>query len=264
MRTVIRAMAFIAILQGGDLLQAQALPLPPVESVLERLITNAPAEVRNDRHFRRQYHYVQTRTESESNAHGDERSQTTTLTTNAPKSQVSAAANPKKPSRKTSKAPRDGGDKRSVPIDKELLSHFDFQLEARERLRDRDSLKLTFSPRPNPGGKNDMSAKFLRQIAGTVWVDEADGFIAKLELHLLGPIDIAGGIAGSIKNLKFESERERTPEGVWFTRSSKGTIDTRQLFSRKIILFSEQISDPTHADPQSAAQTWPSPTETKN
>jgi hypothetical protein len=125
-------------------------------------------------------------------------------------------------------------------------------------------LVLSFKPKAVRSAKQDLSDKFLQQIAGKVWVDESEGFITRLELELLGPVDIVGGIAGSVKSLHFTSERERTSDGHWYTRSSKGKVDTRQLFSRKIIEFSETIEDPRRVVSQAGVPAAEETVESKN
>ncbi len=253
MRAVLLAVAFLLI-QG--LIHAD--PLPPVESVLHRVLTNSASEAKGDRLFRRQYRFVKTRSEVESNAHGEVKKRSLVITTNEPKSVVGSStksegtATSKPGAKRDRKRSRDSSEKNSVEVDRELLSHFDFVLEQRELIRGRPALLIVFTPKSVPPAKKDLADKFLQQIAGKVWVDEEDGVLVRLELRLLGPVDVVGGIAGSLKSLQFTSEREKTPQGHWFTRTSKGNVDSRQLFSRKVLDFSETIDHPEPVGPHAA------------
>lgn len=259
MRAVMLAVVYF-LTQG----MIHAAPLPPVENVLHRVLTNSASEAKGDRAFRRQYRFIKTRSEVESTAQGEVKKRSMIITTNEPKSVVGTTAKTdgstaSKPGPKRErKRSRENSEKGSMEVDPELLSHFDFVLEQRERLRERSAFLISFTPKSVPPAKKDLMDKFLQQIAGKVWVDEEDGVVVRLELRLLGPVDLAGGIAGSLKSLQFTSEREKTPQGHWFTRTSKGNVDSRQLFSRKVLEFSETID---HAEPVGPHAALPPSTE---
>ena len=259
MRAVLLAVAYLLI-QG--LIHAD--PLPPVESVLHRVLTNSASEAKGDRLFRRQYRFVKTRSEVESNAQGEVKKRSLVITTNEPKSVLGSTLKPdpaaasKSGARRDRKRSRENSEKHSMEVDQELLGHFDFVLEQREMIRERSAFLIAFTPKSVPPAKKDLADKFLQQIAGKVWVDEEDGVVVRLELRLLGPVDVVGGIAGSLKALQFTSEREKTPQGHWFTRTTKGNVDSRQLFSRKVLDFSETIE---HAEPVGPHAALPQSTE---
>lgn len=253
MRAAMLALLYLLI-QG--LIHAD--PLPPVEGVLHRVLTNSAFEGKNDRAFRRQYRFIKTRSEVESNAHGEVKKRSVVISTNEPKSVVGSGpksegmAASKTGAKRDRKRSRESSDKRSMDVDAELLSHFDFVLEKREVIRERPAFLINFTPKSVPPAKKDLVDKFLQQIAGRVWVDEEDGVVVRLELRLLGPVDVVGGIAGSLKSLDFVSEREKTPQGHWFTRETKGNVDSRQLFSRKVLEFSETIEQAQPVGPRAA------------
>lgn len=259
MRAVVLAIVYFAI-QG--LIHADTLP--PVESVLQRVLTNSAVEAKNDRAFRRQYRFVKTRSEVESNATGEVKKRSVVISTNEPRSVVGTGAKSdgsaasKTGAKRDRKRSRESSDKRSMEVDPELLSHFEFVLEKREVIRERPAFLIHFTPKAVTPAKKDLVDKFLQQIAGKVWVDEEDGVVVRLELRLLGPVDVVGGIAGSLKSLDFVSEREKTPQGHWFTRTSKGNVDSRQLFSRKVLEFSETIE---HAQPVGPRAALPLPAD---
>jgi len=242
----------------GMRLVAEAIqPLPSADSLLRLVATNALREAKNDRTFRRQYQFIKSRTEIEKTSRGEIKKQTTSILTNTPRTEVQGLATRKKqtegrdttgaspisnpsrdPAAKTGK--RNGG-KREFQMDDDLLSQFQFDVKQREIRKGRPALLLTFSPRTETP-ERDMKDRFLRRIAGEAWIDESEGVLITLDVHLTSPLDIAGGLAGALKSFQFHSERERTPEGLWFTKDMNYRVDYREVFTRKLMETSESIS----------------------
>ncbi len=250
-------LALCGVLCLGMSLMAEGIqPLPSPDTVLRLVSTNALREAKNDRAFRRRYPFIKSRTEIEKSARGEIKKQTTSLITNTPKSEVegfpagvkfakgrdteaSTVSNPTRdPAAKPGK--RQGG-KREFQMDNELLSQFRFEVTQREIRHGRPAVRLTFSPRLEIP-ERDMKARFLRRMAGEAWIDESEGVLLTLDVRMTSPLDIAGGLAGAIKSFQFHSERERTPEGLWFTKDMNYRVDYREVFTRKIMETSESIS----------------------
>jgi hypothetical protein len=258
---------------GMSLMAEGHQPLPSADAVLRLVSTNAFREAKNDRAFRRRYPFIKSRTEIEKSARGEIKKQTTSLVTNTPKSEfqgspdsfkfikgrdteASPISNPTRgPAAKPGKRP---GGKREFQMDDELLSQFRFDVTQREIRHGRPAVRLTFSPRLEVP-ERDMKTRFLRRMAGEAWIDESEGVLLTLDVRMTSPLEIAGGLAGSIKSFEFHSERERTPEGLWFTKDLNYRVDYREIFTRKIMETSESITvtPPSTATPSASAPNPP-------
>lgn len=88
-----------------------------------------------------------------------------------------------------------------------------------EILRGRPVIVCDFRPQANYKAKGGEE-KNLQRLSGTIWIDEADKEIARMESWLNSNLNIAGGLIASLKEgstLTFE--QTRTAEGVWLPLS---------------------------------------------
>jgi hypothetical protein len=92
-------------------------------------------------------------------------------------------------------------------------------------------LIVSFTPRP--GGEDDsIEDKIFRKVFGTVWVDEIEAEVTKLDAHVKGPIPLGWfGAVGSLHQFQATIERLRLPDGVWVNRKSMFSVMARKLFS---------------------------------
>ncbi len=212
-------------------------PLPPLESVLQLIGTNAVREAENDHAFASKYHFIRLRTEIEKNSKGEEKSREIKVSTNNPTRH--AAKSGRRFEKEGEPTGRERGrGRKELGFDSEVLARFHFEVVSREDRDGRPTLLLEFNPRTDVAAK-DLTEKFLRQVAGRLWVDEEDGFVVKLDVRLLGPVEVAGGLVGAVKAFACQFERERTPEGLWYTKALNWNISSRQVLSRKIVEFAE-------------------------
>ena len=65
-------------------------------------------------------------------------------------------------------------------------------------------------------------------------------------MRLLRPVNVWGGLIGVVWEFDFDLERERTPEGDWYTRRVKWRLKGRKLFVTKIVDFHEERTDVRH------------------
>lgn len=233
-------LAFFVSTSANHAVNSPPPPLPPLESVLQLIGTNAVREADNDHAFASKYHFVRLRTEIEKNAKGEEKSRETKASTNNPARHAGKAGGRRleKDGEPAGRERNRGRGKKELGFDPEVLARFHFEVVAREEREGRPTLLLEFSPRTDVAAK-DLTEKFLRQVAGKLWVDEQDGFVVKLDVRLLGPVEVAGGIVGVVKSFACQFERERTPEGLWYTKALNWNIASRQVLSRKITEFVE-------------------------
>lgn len=252
-----RFLLLLLLLAAGRLPAAEALP--PAESVLQLILTNAHRAAPNDRAFNRSYSYVRIVSQVEKNLKGEEKDRSLKITTNSPALHAKTTNTPvvlkdadgngqqARPHRKTDNNPgaKGGQRKREFTVDPELLARFEFSVLSSETIEGRPALLLEFKPKPDLPAR-DINERFLSHIAGRAWVDEAEGTVVRLQFHLLGAIEIVGGLAGAVNSFEFESERVRTAEGLWFNRNTRWKLQSRQLLARKITEFSEVRTNLVH------------------
>lgn len=113
----------------------------------------------------------------------------------------------------------------------DLIDRFEFRVLRREVVNERSTLVLTFAPRRNAPDKS-IEDKIFGKVFGTVWVDEAEAEVAKLDASVRGPIPLGWfGAVGSLNKFQATLERIRLPDGVWANRKSTFWIMARKLFS---------------------------------
>ena len=66
----------------------------------------------------------------------------------------------------------------------ELLNHYQFTVSRRIQLYGRATLVVDFKPKDNPAPAKGIRDRVLNRIAGTLWVDEEDGELAKVSARL--------------------------------------------------------------------------------
>lgn len=113
----------------------------------------------------------------------------------------------------------------------ELIERFDFRVTQREVMEGRPTLVMTFAPRQGAPEKT-MEDKVFQKVFGTVWVDEQEAEVTKLDASVRGPVPLGWfGAVGSLHKFQATIERSRMPDGVWVNRKSSFWIVARKLLS---------------------------------
>lgn len=124
----------------------------------------------------------------------------------------------------------------------ELIERFDFRVTGRELMEGRATLMMTFMPRPNAPDKT-MEDKIFQKVFGTVWVDEQEAEVTKLDASVRGPVPLGWfGAVGSLHKFQATLERSRMPDGVWVNRKSSFWIVARKLLSTMRTRTTEESS----------------------
>ncbi len=112
----------------------------------------------------------------------------------------------------------------------ELLGRYDFTVKERVALSNRTTLVLTFKPKSGDLPAESFQEKLLSQMAGTLWVDEADADIARVEVGMQEPVSLGWlGWLGSLSRCDLTLQRERMPDGVWVNRKMDLLIQCRKV-----------------------------------
>jgi outer membrane lipoprotein-sorting protein len=100
----------------------------------------------------------------------------------------------------------------------------------RTTLKGRASLAYDFTGDPSAHARN-MEESALKKTAGTIWFDEADRQVARVEIHFFDNFRIAGGLLASVrKGTSIELEQSAVGEGLWMQTSLEQHVGARLGF----------------------------------
>ncbi len=229
--------------------------LPPLDFVLQRVLERAAKEDENDQLFDQSYAYTRTRVTESRNLKGElkkterKESHHDPLIVQAPAQGERAVTRlhspkdtPDNPSG-TDTASRVRGkafDRKELKLDQDLIDRFTFSIFGRENVNGRPTLVLDFEPKAGRLPERSFKDKFINKAAGRAWIDEEDYAIAKVELHLTDKVNIVAGLVGAVSQFKYGFERERTPDGLWYTRQVQWHLEGREVFIRRIVDYYEE------------------------
>ena len=99
----------------------------------------------------------------------------------------------------------------------------------RETREGRELLAMDFEPNPSykPHGR---AQTLVNKLAGTIWIDEHDLQIARLEAHLAKGMRFGGFLASLKEGSAFVFEQSRVNDEIWMPSYMDGSIGARVLF----------------------------------
>jgi len=231
---------------------AEADHFPPMATVLSNVCRVATQEQANERTFKSRYSFLRTRTTREFDGKGCVVKETTKKNPNnppisavsyvAPSSRVVVSTN----ASGVTTVKTGGGqgfEKSDFVLNDELFCRFDFTIVRREQIEGRNTLMIEFKPANKKLPSRSLKDRFLAKTAGKVWVDESDWNLAKGDFRLLEKVNVVGGLVGAVKNFNYKFDRQRTEDGLWFTRKVHWRLEGRELFSGKVIEYDENRAD---------------------
>lgn len=238
-QTVIVA-ALLGPLAAAFAVDADAAPLPPVETVLERLAEQSQKEEANEREFKQRYHFTRSRATEVRNSKGE-------LSKREVKTQVNK---PSLNTGKTDAAAETQANRRSKPgrktdfaVDRQFLQRFEFTLIGRETINGRPALILDLVPATKKPPEHDLKDRIINKMAGRVWVDEEEALLVKADFHLTEKVNVVAGLVGAIANFNLSFNRTRTADGLWFTPRLDWHLDGREVFVRRTVDSREEITE---------------------
>lgn len=123
-------------------------------------------------------------------------------------------------------------DEEDILLNKELLSKYAFSVIGRETVNGRSAFVLTFKPRsPDLPVKKSVD-RFLNKLMGTVWFDDQDYELAKIEAKITEPVKVGWGIIASLYKFDLTFEQVRLDDGVWLPGKLNMYINGTKLFSK--------------------------------
>jgi hypothetical protein len=106
---------------------------------------------------------------------------------------------------------------------------FRFHYAGRTLREGRSVVELDYEP--NPEFKSSLRyAWAYKQVAGKIWVDEASGYVVRLEAELRHDIPVGGGIVGKVySGSRMELEQAEQAPGVWLPTFSAYDVEGRKF-----------------------------------
>jgi len=229
-------------------------PLPPLAAVLKAVARQTEKESENERAFNQRYDYTRTKVTEYRNGNGELKNREEKIIANNPSAVPVAYRTPPIQSRTE---PNPGGEKneavsethsnvrgkafekKDFSLNDDLLGRFQFDLVGRKTINGRTTLVLEFRPAKKNLPERNIKDRFINKAAGRVWVDEADYVIAKADVHLTESVNVVGGLVGAVWKFNYSFDRERTSDGLWFTRAVDWHLEGREVVFRRAIDYHE-------------------------
>ena len=93
--------------------------------------------------------------------------------------------------------------------------------------RDRETLVFDFAGDPNAKASG-MDQSAAKKLAGTVWIDEADRQVARLEVHFFDNFRVGGGLLASVqKGTSMNVDQAPLGDGLWMQVGSEDHLAAR-------------------------------------
>jgi len=232
--------------------------LPPLDVVLKRVVERAEKEDENDRLFDQAYGYTRVKITEFRNVKGELKKNERNESRHdphavPPQPQSQRLATKLHSPKDTPQNPRTSDtdtrmrgravDRKDLRLDDDLLGRFTFTIVGRETVNGRSALVLEFEPKPRKLPERSLRDKFINKAAGRVWIDEEDYAVARADLHLTEKVNVVGGLVGAVWQFEYRFDRERTPDGLWFTRQVRWHLEGREVFVRRTVDYFEEKTD---------------------
>jgi hypothetical protein len=227
-------------------------PLPPLDTVLQRVMQTSATENADYHIFNQHYFYTRNKITEYFDFAGNlkerEEKQSTNnpappLVLSQPHPMLRAASFRKEAM--ANEQPNIHGvalGKKEDLLNPDVIKRFTFTLAGREMLNGRPALVVDFKPASDNLPVFNIKDRFINSIAGRAWVDEGDYTLEKVDLHLMQKVSLLGGLVGSISRFEFSFERERTADGFWFTRDLAWHLEAREAAFDRVVVHREDVS----------------------
>ena len=230
-----------------------ASPLPPLDTVLQRVIQTSLVENSEYHQFNQHYFYTREKVTEFYDAAGNLKERRERQTTNNPVPVTFSAPQPKIPVPSTA-APEKEPQKADPPnihgvalgkredlLSPDIIRRFKLTIVGRDTINGRPALVIDFEPVSDSLPVLNIKDRFLNSVEGRAWVDENDFTLEKVYLHLRQKVRVFGGLAGSVSKFSFSFDRERTPDGFWFVRDLDWHVEAREAALHRVVDHHEEI-----------------------
>jgi hypothetical protein len=236
---------------------AASSPLPPLETVLKRVMETSAVENAEYHQFNEHYFYTRDKVTEFFDGAGKLKQRHEKQSTNNPAPPLIVSTPVFVPipthvlrvtsSRKeaqTAEPPNVHGvalGKKEDLMNPDIVKRFKLTLVGRDTINGRSALVVDFAPVSDSLPILNIKDRFLNSVEGRAWVDEKDFTLEKVDLHLKQKVSVLGGIAGSVSKFTFSFDRERTPDGFWFVRDLNWHVEAREATIQRVVDHREEI-----------------------
>jgi len=234
--TVAGTFALVVMGASGWAMNPEPAPLPPVETIVARAWQRAQTEPANDQAFKTAYGYTRNKTTEYRNIRGNltERKTKTSVNEPVPTGELAEAAvvTAWATNAVSSDTSRHKHDLLSTT---NLATRYTFELQGREIIEGRPAFVVAFQPVGAKLPAPTLKDRFLNKAAGRVWVDEEEFALVKADVHLTESVSVVGGVVGRVHKFNFSFGRERTEDGLWYTRLLTWHLELREVIVERVI-----------------------------
>jgi hypothetical protein len=226
--------------------------LPPIETVIQRVMQTSAVENSEYHLFNQHYTYTRQKTTEFYDASGNLKDRQIRQSTNTPSPQVVVAA--PQPAARLVAYHKDAGGadgpsvhgvalgKKEDLLNPDLIKRYTITISGREMINGRPALIVDFKPASDSLPILNIKDRVLNCIAGRAWVDEGDYVLEKVQLHLTQKVSALGGLIGTISKFSLSFDRDRTADGYWFTRDLNWSVEAREATYQRVVIHHEEIN----------------------
>jgi len=228
-------------------------PLPPLDTVIQRVMQTSATENADYHTFNQHYFYTRDKVTKFLDSSGAVKEREENESTNNPIPSPKAfkphppASRHIYPKQAATTEPANihgvALGKKEDLINPDLVKRLNLTMVDREMINGRPTLVVDFKPVSNDLPVFNIKDRVINSIAGRAWIDEQDYQLEKAELHLTQKLTVLGGIVGSVSRFTFSFERDRTPDGYWYTRSLNWHLEAHEATVPRVVDHTEEVSD---------------------
>ena len=226
-------------------------PLPPLQTIIQRVMQTSADENAEYHTFNQHYYYQRQRVTEFFDGSGNLKSREQKQTTNDPTHSLAISKPhavqqtlPVADRKMAAQPPSIHGvslGKKEDLINPDLIKRYTITITGRETINGRPALVVDFKPASKDLPILNIKDRFLNCVAGRAWVDEGDYVLEKVQLHLTQKVSVLGGLVGTVSKFSFSFDRERTPDGFWFTRDMDWHVEAREATFDRLVTHHEEI-----------------------
>lgn len=250
-----RVVVFLGIAVLASRGNAASPSLPPLQTVLDRVMETSEIENAQYHVFNQHYFYTRDKVTEFFDGTGKLKQRHEKESTNnpAPPLIIPTVDPAPVPAPRTVSSPKEAqtaeppnvhgvvlGKKEDL-MNPDIIKRFKFTLAGRDTINGRPALIVDFQPVSDSLPVFNIKDRFINSVEGRAWVDEEDFTLEKVDLHLKQKVSVLGGLAGSVSKFSLTFDRERTPDGYWFVRDLDWRVEAREATIQRIVDHHEQI-----------------------
>ncbi len=131
----------------------------------------------------------------------------------------------------------------SVTLDERLIGRFRLILKGEESLNGRQAYVIAYAPKGGSDSYRGIADKVISNLAGTIWIDEQEYEIVKLDARLQAEVKLGWGLLGKLTEFRMQLEMIRLDATNWLPTHVAGLMKGRKLFSGMHARWETRMSD---------------------